>query len=660
MQLEEFVREFDERAENLAWFFGAGSSIEAGIPGAYDLVWDFKWKVYKAEAKPSKYELQSLNEGELRNQIQKYFDKKDNFPKLDSIDEYSFYFKLAYPKQIDRRIYIENLCKEIKIKPNSGHKVIGQLMKEGKVKLVFTTNFDTAFEDQAHAAFKNGTKYFVASLNYQKVIIEKYQSNARPFITKIHGDFLEENLKNTEDELKLQDNRLRKILLNACHYNGLCIMGYSGRDESVMSIFEDALNEENAYSKGIYWFKKKNTSLLPSVDRFLQKANEKNIITEVVEIDSFNNAWNTIGDYISKRRKPLTRVTPNKPTGFNKNEDVNFEKPGNLEGSNTEPIQDTSAHNLNDRIIEYNTVNEINNEPQILFEETGVSPDLLFEATLKTWRDLINSEGYNEVLSELLKLSEDKLSNIENNRLIILLSLYELSTLKTNNRSINSPFQDLAKQRAALYINTLLLKDISSDFQCTWLIQKVMNYMPLDGLADRLKIIHKNAGSNLETRIYWASLFHWCFGPLDLPKTEKCLEIDGYEIGKQNPENEDSFQKLLANFDSDIIIHRIHAAFQIGAWAINLKMEPNIIKSNYDIILNRLSRMLLNSTNGEKFAATYAIIWLLRGPKGYFDGNRINLETQQALIEALQDKTNDPIVIESISRTLGVLFQTSF
>jgi hypothetical protein len=60
---------------------------------------------------------------------------------------------------------------------------------------------------------------------------------------KLHGDFRSRRLKNTGDELRHQDSRLRQILLGACRRFGLVVVGYSGRDDSVMETLTDTLQE---------------------------------------------------------------------------------------------------------------------------------------------------------------------------------------------------------------------------------------------------------------------------------------------------------------------------------------------------------------------------------------------------------------------------------
>lgn len=289
MNLAEFIRLYPLRAKNIAWFFGAGTSVSAGMPSANDLVWEFKRRIYCSEEGYHLTLFNNLSDPAIRNQIQSYFDSKANYPFFNSTEEYSFYFELAYPSASDCSVY---LMDQLKGMQNSfGHKVIGSLIKNDLIKLIFTTNFDKAFENCAIDQLKSLDKFFVASIDNSATAIQKYYSDLRPFIVKMHGDYFSEKLKNTTAELKAQDKQLKEILFHSCISNGLAIMGYSGRDNSVIQEFERALDQELAFPNGIFWFIRSNSDPLLEVKKLLEKAKLKGIQAEFVEIETFDTAW---------------------------------------------------------------------------------------------------------------------------------------------------------------------------------------------------------------------------------------------------------------------------------------------------------------------------------------------------------------------------------
>lgn len=59
-------------------------------------------------------------------------------------------------------------------------------------------------------------------------------------------------LKNTSDELRHQDQRLRQTFTECCRRFGLVVAGYSGRDDSIMSTLEEALESERPFASGLF------------------------------------------------------------------------------------------------------------------------------------------------------------------------------------------------------------------------------------------------------------------------------------------------------------------------------------------------------------------------------------------------------------------------
>lgn len=269
--------------------FGAGTSVAAGMPSAWDLVWQFKRMIYCAEERYNLSLFKNLSDPSIRHQIQSYFDAKGTYPKEDAVEEYSFYFEKAFASPTDRRIF---LAEQLSGMQNSfGHKVLGVLMKNALANLIFTTNFDKAFENAAVDSLKRSDNFFVSSIDNGETSRRVYYEGKRPFICKLHGDYYSEKLKNTTPELQEQDKELRNILLHACISNGLAIMGYSGRDESIMSILNEALNQpQTSFPSGIYWFVKADTQPLSPVMSFITKARSKGVEAHLIEIETFDTA----------------------------------------------------------------------------------------------------------------------------------------------------------------------------------------------------------------------------------------------------------------------------------------------------------------------------------------------------------------------------------
>lgn len=289
LNFTEFVRLFPLRAKNISWLFGAGASVSAGLPSAYDLVWDFKRKIYCSEQGIALNRFCNLSDRGLRIQIQSYFDKEEECPSKDTPEEYSYYFERSFPNAIDRKVYLEELLSGMQL--SYGHKVIGLLMKKGHINIIFTTNFDKAFENTAVQVFGNTEDWYKTDLDSAENGIKFFQASKVPLIVKMHGDYFSERLKNTTAELQSQDDQLRHILTTSSYTNGIGVMGYSGRDESVMAALHTALRQDNSFPNGIFWFTRTGCRVLPTVSNFIETAKGKGVDAYIVEIETFDSAW---------------------------------------------------------------------------------------------------------------------------------------------------------------------------------------------------------------------------------------------------------------------------------------------------------------------------------------------------------------------------------
>ena len=75
---------------------------------------------------------------------------------------------------------------------------------------------------------------------------------------------------------------MRKVLTQVCQRFGLIVVGYSGRDASVMSALSEVLRSETPFPGGIYWLCRDEGDLLPLVRDFLLNAS-----TAGVNVHSF-------------------------------------------------------------------------------------------------------------------------------------------------------------------------------------------------------------------------------------------------------------------------------------------------------------------------------------------------------------------------------------
>lgn len=326
MPLDEFLRVFPIRASSLAWFLGAGASASARLPTAGDLIWRFKRTLYCTNAKVDPRTCDDLGNDVVRARLQRYLDGTGKYPPLNSPEEYASYFELTYPDPEDRRRFIETMLHGAT--PSFGHHILAALMKAGKVRLVWTTNFDRLIEDAAVSAFGSTSALTVSTIDSSAVAMRALNDGSWPLLGKLHGDFQSVALKNTTDELKTQESALRGALIESCKRFGMIVAGYSGRDESVMNALDEAVSQPNAYPGGLFWIMKSGSPVYRRVEELLARAETAGIRTSMIETETFDELMGDLAQQVedlsadlvgtlNKMRSKVTNVTlPKLGTGW--------------------------------------------------------------------------------------------------------------------------------------------------------------------------------------------------------------------------------------------------------------------------------------------------------------------------------------------------------
>jgi len=127
---------------------------------------------------------------------------------------------------------------------------LANFIANGYINVVFTTNFDDLVNDVCYK-YPSVPKPVLCAHDSHINSIRLLSS--RPVIVKLHGDFLFDDIKNTTQETtNLEKNMQDKVAQFAGEY-GLIIVGYGGRDASVMDTLKNLIREENNFKNGIYW-----------------------------------------------------------------------------------------------------------------------------------------------------------------------------------------------------------------------------------------------------------------------------------------------------------------------------------------------------------------------------------------------------------------------
>lgn len=193
------------------------------------------------------------------------------------------------------------------VKPAFAQRVFGGLVVSGACDLVITTNFDRLLEQGISEAQRAGTDLLadqkrelnVAGIDSTARATAAIQNREWPLIVKLHGDFREKHLKNTDAELQTQDEAMRQFVIDVSRQFGLVISGYSGRDQSVMQMLTATVSTPDAWPHGIWWFVRSRTRLPAAVHDLLKKAAANGVSANIVVAASFDETMSALSRQVT-------------------------------------------------------------------------------------------------------------------------------------------------------------------------------------------------------------------------------------------------------------------------------------------------------------------------------------------------------------------------
>ncbi|ABQ28185.1 SIR2 family protein [Geotalea uraniireducens] len=288
IEADDFARRFSLRAGNLMWLLGAGASASAGIPTAGDMVWEFKQQLFISQRRVSHQSMADLSNPTIRAQLQAYVDSSGSLPSPGSPDEYAALFEAVYPAESDRRAYLDAKMGGAKL--SYGHLALASLMHAQLTRLVWTTNFDPLVADACAKVYDGTGPLTTVALEAPDLAAQCIGGGRWPIEVKLHGDFRSRRLKNTGDELRYQDQRLRQLLVDSCKRFGLVVVGYSGRDDSIMDALEEVLEQNGAYPSGLFWLHRGEDPPLARVEQLLARAKQAGVESALIRVQNFDEA----------------------------------------------------------------------------------------------------------------------------------------------------------------------------------------------------------------------------------------------------------------------------------------------------------------------------------------------------------------------------------
>lgn len=304
LQLDEFLRSIKQNIDTPhSLLLGAGASIESGIPSATDCIWDWKREIYLSKNPGSIGNFDNSKSEAVRRVIQRWIDAQNIYPAENSVEEYSYFAEKAYPIADDRRKYFQHLVANHD--PSLGYHLISLLALENIIKSVWTTNFDGLTLKCAHQYSPLVPVEITAATSER---IYRGDVDKELLCIALHGDYKYGALKNTKQELDTQDGELVKALLHELTNRDLIVVGYSGRDQSLMDALTQVYSTRGAGK--LFWCG--YGSNIPSeVKTLIRTANQYGRAAFYIPTEGFDSTFYAIARHCMSENKEFLEKVDN-------------------------------------------------------------------------------------------------------------------------------------------------------------------------------------------------------------------------------------------------------------------------------------------------------------------------------------------------------------
>lgn len=244
--IDAFIRSIDiNKKRPICLLLGAGASISSGMPSAERCIWEWKREIFITKNPLLRETVGELSLQGTKDRIQKWLDQRGEYPALNSPEEYSFYAKECYITEQDRRSFFQQYVEVAK--PHIGYKLLPLLAQTKIIKTVWTTNFDGLVARACHA---NDVVCIEVGLdNTQRITRQHSEGELR--VVSLHGDYRYDELKNTNEQLRHQEEHLKNNIEHELQDYDLVVIGYSGRDKSLMDILESIFSK--SIKSRLFW-----------------------------------------------------------------------------------------------------------------------------------------------------------------------------------------------------------------------------------------------------------------------------------------------------------------------------------------------------------------------------------------------------------------------
>ncbi|WP_174531839.1 SIR2 family protein, partial [Sphingopyxis terrae] len=219
-----------------ALLIGSGVSRPAGIPTGWEITLEMVRKV----AISSSAETGDAADQWYRETYQKEPDYSELLDQLcKSNTERQQYLKPFFEPADEER-------EEGLKKPTAAHNAIAELMAEGYIRVIITTNFDRLLEQALEA--RGIVPVVIANADQARGMLPLVHQ--KHCIIKIHGDYLDTRIMNTENELSHYPPEMDQLLDRVFDEFGIIFCGWSGAWDPAL---RSALSRAPSRRFSSYW-----------------------------------------------------------------------------------------------------------------------------------------------------------------------------------------------------------------------------------------------------------------------------------------------------------------------------------------------------------------------------------------------------------------------
>jgi len=246
MPLDAFVRSVAVNARvGHMLLLGAGASISSQMPSAANCVWQWKRSIFLSNHPGLERSFEELSLGSVQGRIQAWLDQQPEFPAADAAGEYGFYIERCYPVLDDRRAFFQRQVQAAR--PGVGYRVAARLAEAGLIRSAWTTNFDGLLP---RALAETSVTPLEVGLDTTARVLRPDRSGELSCVA-LHGDYRYDALRNTDVETQRLDESLRQALVERAREAPLIVLGYSGRDVSIMEALTESYRQPGPGT--LYW-----------------------------------------------------------------------------------------------------------------------------------------------------------------------------------------------------------------------------------------------------------------------------------------------------------------------------------------------------------------------------------------------------------------------